>query len=248
MAWWLLLPDLNANLDNLQYDAFELAKKEDQKKSLGSNDAEVQSVLEAEDQTFRVRLLWAELHGVGATKKDPRKDLAEQAEHRALQVPGIQCADSKCGFNAMEVNESPLLGLSNMRAALQAFQLRDNLARVGCSLRWLASDYDLADAMTKKKADSRSSLLRCLTTSAYDPQFIPAKKNKKAGKSAIERMDEPLGDTSDEHALHQLALAINAGLHLPAAAHLDGHLHNDLAISARDCRGLDTLTGTKTKT
>ena len=45
--------------------------------------------------------------------------------------------DSKGGFDAVEVNESPLLGLSNMRAALQAFHLRDNLTRVAYELRWL---------------------------------------------------------------------------------------------------------------
>ena len=35
------------------------------------------------------------------------------------------------------MNESPLLGLSNMRSALQAFQLRANLERVACEPRWL---------------------------------------------------------------------------------------------------------------
>ena len=34
-----------------------------QRKAVGSNDAEVQSILEAEDQNFRARLLWTELHG-----------------------------------------------------------------------------------------------------------------------------------------------------------------------------------------
>ena len=33
------------------------------RKAIGSNDAEVQSILEAEDQNFRVRLLWTELLG-----------------------------------------------------------------------------------------------------------------------------------------------------------------------------------------
>lgn len=48
-------------------------------------------------------------------------------------------------------------------------------------------------------------------------------------------MDESLGDTSDGLALQQLAVAISAGLHLPAAAPLDGHFA-DLAISACDWR------------
>ena len=96
----------------------------------------------------------------------------------------------------MEVNESPLLGLSNLRAALQAFQLRDNLRRVGAELRWVASDYDLADAMTKKKADSRESLLKFLSTwhwsIAFDPHFLAAKKNKKAGLTAVSKVDHAM--------------------------------------------------------
>ncbi|CAE7822031.1 unnamed protein product, partial [Symbiodinium sp. CCMP2456] len=123
-----------------------------QRKSISSNDAEVQSILEAEDQNFRVRLLWTEMHGAGM-RNNPRDPLVQNAERQVLRVRGVLCTDSRGGYDAVEVNESPLLGLSNMRAALQAFQLRDNLARVGCELRWLASDYDLADALTKKKLE-----------------------------------------------------------------------------------------------
>ena len=98
----------------------------------------------------------------------------------------------------MEINESPLLGLSNMRAALQSFQLRDNLQRCGCQLRWVASDYDLADALTKKRLESRWGLLKFLRTGhwsiRFDPSFTSAKKGKKIGKSAIEAIDQHLGE------------------------------------------------------
>lgn len=90
------------------------------------------------------------------------------------------------------MNESPLLGLSNLRAALQAFQLRDHLRRVGAELGWVASD-DLSDAMTKRKADSREGLLKFLSTwpwsIAFDPHFIGAKKNKKAGLTAVSKVE-----------------------------------------------------------
>eukprot|EP00435_Cladocopium_sp_Y103_P063157 s1238_g24.t1 len=70
-----------------------------------------------------------------------------------------------------------------MRAALQAFQLRDNLKRVNCDLRWVASDYDLADAFTKKRADSRVGLLKFLQSRhwsiAFDPNFVAAKRNER---------------------------------------------------------------------
>ena len=153
------------------------------RKAIGSNDAEVQSILEAEDQNFRIRMLWSELHGAGLNRPERRADLVAAAEEQACLVAGILCTDSRGGYDAIEVNESPLLGLSNMRAALQAFQLRDNLKRVNCELRWVASDYDLADAFTKKRGDSRVGLLKYLKTRhwavAFDPNFVAAKRNKK---------------------------------------------------------------------
>ena len=164
------------------------------RKAIGSNDAEVQSILEAEDHNFRTRLLWSELHGAGGRRDGhpQRADLV--ALMQVSRIKGVLCTDSRGGYDAVEINESPLLGLSNMRAALQAFQLRDNLQRTGSLLRWVASDYDLADALTKKRADCRLGLLKYLRTRLwsirYDPSFTSAKKAKKQGKSAIEAIDE----------------------------------------------------------
>ena len=176
------------------------------RKAIGSNDAEVQAMLESEDQNFRTRLLWAALHGAAGhdTQKLLRDEWVENAERIALRVKGILCTDSKGGYDAVELNESPLLGLSNMRAALQAFQLRDNLGRTCGELRWVASDFDLGDALTKKRADCRVGLLKFLRTGRWcirfdDPNFVSAKKNKRAGRSAVSTIDEALG-----HGIEQL--------------------------------------------
>ena len=52
-------------------------------KAIGSNDAEVQSILEAEDQIFRVQLLWTELHGASG-HRPLRQDLVETTEQQVL--------------------------------------------------------------------------------------------------------------------------------------------------------------------
>ena len=172
------------------------------RKAISSNDAEVQSVLEAEDSNFRARLLWTELHGAGGFDVDRplRRDLVEQCEQQVLRVKGVLCTDSRGGYDAVEVNESPLLGLSNVRAALQAFQLRSNLRRAAGMLRWLASDYDLADALTKKRADCRIGLIKFLRSGLWcikhDPSFTSAKKGKKVGKSAVEAVDRHVSESS----------------------------------------------------
>ena len=166
------------------------------RRAIGSNDAEVQSILEAEDHNFRTRLLWSELHGAGGRRdsRTPREDLVSALEKQVKDVRGVLCTDSRGGYDAVERNESPLLGLGNMRSALQAFQLRDNLQRAGCMLRWLASDFDLADALTKKREEARQGLLKMLRTGfwsiKFDPSFTSAKKGKKLGKSTVDAVDK----------------------------------------------------------
>ena len=169
------------------------------RKAIGSNDTEIQAMLE--DRNFRTRQLWAEMYGDGGrdSERTLRRDWVETQEKMAIRIKGILCTDSKGGYDAVELNESPLLGLSNTRAALQAFQLRDNLRRTAAELRWVASDFDLGDALTKKRSDYRIGLLKFLRTERtqqwcirYDPQFISAKKNKCAGRNAIDHVDKAL--------------------------------------------------------
>ena len=161
----------------------------------GGSSPEAQSILEAEDHNFRARLIWSELNGRGRQVRD-RQDLVDVTERQTLVVKGILCTDSKGGYDAVETNESPLLGLSNIRAALQAFQLRDNLKRTGCELRWVASDYDLADALTKKRAEARVGIMKFLKkwlwSIAFDKEFISARKGKQQGRSAVSKVNEHL--------------------------------------------------------
>ena len=163
------------------------------RKAISSNDAEVQAALEGEDHNFRVRLLWTEMHGAG-WNRTPAIDQVAWAEQQVRNTTGILGTDSRGGYDAVQVNESPMLGLSNLRAALQALQLRESLIRTNCHLRWLASDYDLGDALTKKRPDCRTGLMKFLQTRlwcvAFDPSFTAARKNAQRGKSAIQTIDK----------------------------------------------------------
>ena len=113
------------------------------RKAIDSNTLRFQCLTQL-DHNFRVRLLWGELHG-GGFFRTPQDDQVVGPEKQVRAVRGVLCTDSKGGYDAVQVNESPLLGLSNLRSALQAMQLRENMMRTGCLLRWLASDYDLLD-------------------------------------------------------------------------------------------------------
>ena len=172
-----------------------------QRKAISSNDAEVQACLEGEDMNFRLRVLWCELNGM-SIKHDVIQNKVAWAEELARMVKGIVATDSRGGFDAVMYNESPLLGLSNTRAALQALQLREALVRAATELRWLASDYDLGDALTKKKAECRAGLIKFLKTGLwsvqFDRSFTSARRNHQQGQSAIRHVDAASGSKVEE--------------------------------------------------
>ena len=62
-----------------------------------------------EDALFRVRLLWGEMHGTGVPFPF---DMPLRVRAACENVEGILATDSKGGYDAIEKNESPNLGLS----------------------------------------------------------------------------------------------------------------------------------------
>lgn len=144
------------------------------RKAISPNDAEVQTMVESEDANFRVRPLWRE---------EPGEDMAS--------VKGILTTGSKKGEDAITLHESPTLALGNMRAALQTFQAPEQNWNL-----WAASDCDLGDALTKTEAWCGAGLLQCLHANiwavTFDPLFTSAKKNAKAGVSAVQRLRQAM--------------------------------------------------------
>ena len=58
------------------------------RKAIASNDAEVQAALEGEDQNYRVRLLWIEMHGASFDRSQAREDLVEITEKKFVVLKG----------------------------------------------------------------------------------------------------------------------------------------------------------------
>ena len=163
-----------------------------QRVAIGSTDAEVQAMVEAEDLNFKTRLIWAELNGATVKKGH---DFLKAAEEAASHVPGILGTDSKGGYDAVVRHEGPDLGLSNARAAIQGHQLKEGMRRVRTKLIWLASDFNLSDALTKRASECRRSFVQFLRTGIwmlrFNPEFvISAKKAKKQGLDAVTQLKQ----------------------------------------------------------
>lgn len=162
------------------------------RKAISTNDGEIQAMLEGEDNNYRTRLLWCEMNGCSGL---PRVDLLNRANDLVRNVTGINATDSKGGFDAIKKNESPLLGLSNARSALQGYQLKEQLQDAGDKLIWLSGDWNLADAMTKKAKSARQGLEQFLKNYVwqlhYDPNFVVSeRKARQQGRHATKRMQE----------------------------------------------------------
>ena len=108
---------------------------------------------------------------------------------------GIIATDSKGGYDSVTKSEGPMLGLSNAGSALQAYQLREQLAESFCRLIWISGAWYLSDAPTKKARVAREGLIQFFKQNVwklkFDPTFLQSEtKARQLGKAAVKQMQE----------------------------------------------------------
>lgn len=162
------------------------------RRAISTNDGEMQATLEGEDQLFCTRWMWCQLNGCCAMQ-DP--NILDKANSMVQFVVGILATDSKGAFDAINKNEGPLLGLSNVHSALQGYQLREQLHESLARLIWISGDWNLGDALTKKHRSSREGLLQFLKGQVwklrYGPNFVLSeKKTRKQGSQTVHQMQQ----------------------------------------------------------
>ncbi len=125
--------------------------------SRSSNDNELQSITEAENLVYKVRVIWSELNGCNAGLS-LRYDSLVRGRRSAAACPAILAVDSRGGYDAIYGQESAQLGLKSSRAAIEAYAIKQTLECPNFKIAWLASDYNLADGFPKKKRECRLGL------------------------------------------------------------------------------------------
>ena len=108
---------------------------------------------------------------------------------------GIIATDSKGGYDAVTKSEGPMLGLSNAGSALQAYQLREQLAESFYRLIWISGAWYLSDTPTKKARVAREGLIQFFKQNVwklkFDPTFLQSEtKARQLGKAAVKQMQE----------------------------------------------------------
>ncbi|CAE7032785.1 RE1 [Symbiodinium natans] len=136
--------------------------------------AELQAFSEGEEELMFTRLSWAEMCGLEVHLDEPWKTFGK--------IVGVMVTDAKSLFDVIrkgDLNTSGL-GMKDKYSTLEALSLLERLAR-GCTItRWVNSDAQLADALTKCKADSslHKMLAEGIWKLVYDENFVSAKKSR----------------------------------------------------------------------
>ena len=141
--------------------------------------AESQALADAVDNLNYMRLFFAEciLHD--------SIDL-RQADHVLSMLPRAHViTDCKSLYDALERSESAGLGLAEKRTAIEVTATRDTMRETGISTRWVNSDRQIADVLTKPQVPSHN--LQALQSTGrwkivFDDKFTSAKKLRKEAR------------------------------------------------------------------
>lgn len=134
--------------------------------------AEIQAFSVTEEELMFVRLEWAELCGHKIPTNDSISLIAA--------TKGVVVTDAKSLYDIIQKgsNMTSGFGLKEKYAILDMMSLLQRLEQAGTVTRWVHSNAQLADAMTKHLTSS--ALLRVLTSGYWtlvdDPLFVSAKK------------------------------------------------------------------------
>ena len=139
--------------------------------------AEIQALAEGEQELMFCRLEWAELLGYPMDLMRP--------EQTTSLVSAAIIVDAKSVFDAFHKGDAATsaFGMKEKYAALELMAVSENLRKQNTAMLWVSSEAQLADGLTKAGAQdffkqflqgNQQWIVR------YDPEFIAAKKKKKA--------------------------------------------------------------------
>ena len=114
-------------------------------------------------------------------------DLPQTDKILSMLPTSIMVTDCKSLYDALARSESQGLGLSGKRTAIEVAGTRQQMEATGVQCKWVNSDHQLADSLTKPMA---SHAMKQLCTTGhwqiiFDTDFTAAKKLKRAVRNDI---------------------------------------------------------------
>ena len=136
--------------------------------------AETQAASEAEEELMLVRMQWKEMLGYDVNLRNPGTEIRD--------IPGILVTDAKSLYDVLHKEDlnSAAGGLQEKYSALELLSLCERVREGQTSVRWVNSDAQIADSLTKPTKPG--ALHQLLQTGRwkliYDPEFTSAKRLK----------------------------------------------------------------------
>ena len=132
-----------------------------------------------------MRLLW---HEIDRGHVDLKK-----ADEQIAATPGALLIDAKGVCDSVSRSESAALSMADKRSAVEGLALKESLARTRTKLRWVHSEINVADGLTKFDQRACQLVRQFLNAKTWlvkhDPTFTSAKKVKaQKAQKAKERM------------------------------------------------------------
>jgi hypothetical protein len=142
--------------------------------------SETRAVVDAEDELFAIRYQWSEMMGHNPNLREP--------DDHVKKVVGVVVTDSRNVYDKMQKTMITPKG-AEKRADIEILCLKEAEQYSGTILRWVHSDAQLANSLTKADQPWQISLFYKMSSRwkiVYDPNMTSAKKRKAQGITAMQ--------------------------------------------------------------
>ena len=140
------------------------------------------AVVDAEDELYHMRFLWSEMH------HSPKLLEHMHVDQITALTPGLTITDSKNLFDKLN-KETPVVKGAERRADIEALALKESSNRTGMMLRWVHSDAQLGNSLTKQNEKHQALLFLKMNQCwriIYDENMTSARRRKSQGLSPMD--------------------------------------------------------------
>ena len=142
--------------------------------------AETQAAVNGEDNMYYVRYQWSEmLYGPGDTK---------EPDAMVAKVPGCVISDSRNVYDKLQTEVLVIKG-AEKKANIELLSLKEAQSRTKVVIRWVHSEAQLANSLTKKNGGKELELFYRMQHTwriVEDPLMRSARKRKQAGVETLQ--------------------------------------------------------------
>eukprot|EP00439_Symbiodinium_sp_Y106_P024975 s3776_g3.t1 len=147
--------------------------------------SETQAAVNGEDVLFYIRYQWAEMMGTDVNLRDPSKTVAT--------VDGCLVTDSRNVYDKLHTAVLTIQG-AEKKANLELLSVKESQVNTGLVIRWVHSEAQLANALTKKGGKELELYYKMNFTwrIVEDPNMRSARRRRSEGLDTFEQTHLPM--------------------------------------------------------